>query len=64
LELAFRVAKAQCGPLKVICLDGINKINNRDRIWIENEMQVDEYQYFVTSTEDGELQIETKEGIA
>jgi DNA repair exonuclease SbcCD ATPase subunit len=64
LELAFRVAKAQCGPLKVICLDGINKINESDRTWIENEMQSDEYQYFVTTTMDGDLQVEIKEAIA
>jgi DNA repair exonuclease SbcCD ATPase subunit len=64
LELAYRMAKAQCGDLKVICLDGFNKINPADREWIEEEMQTDEYQYFVISTEDGDLQIETKEAIA
>ncbi len=61
LELAFRVAKAQCGPLKVICLDGINKINETDREWIEKDMATDEYQYFVTVTTDGDLQAEIKE---
>lgn len=64
LEIAFRMAKAQCGDLKVICLDGINKINPADREWIESEMQTDEYQYFIVSTEDGDLNIEIKEGIA
>lgn len=64
LEIAFRMAKAQCGDLKVICLDGINKINPADRSWIEAEMQTDDYQYFVISTEDGELNIETREGVA
>lgn len=64
LELAFRVAKAQCGPLKIICLDGINKINDSDRKWIEKEMQTDEYQYFITQTEDGNFSIDVKEGIA
>ncbi|MFZ5688637.1 MAG: AAA family ATPase [Bacillota bacterium] len=63
LELAFRVAKAQCGPLKVICLDGINKINESDRAMIEAEMQSDEYQYFVTTTVDGDLQVEIKEAV-
>ena len=64
LEIAFRMAKAQCGDLKVICLDGINKINPADREWIESEMQTDDYQYFIVSTEDGDLNIEIKEGIA
>ena len=64
LELAFRVAKAQCGDLKVICLDGINKINDSDRTWIEREMETDEYQYFVTTTIDGDLQVEIKGDVA
>ena len=64
LEMAFRVAKAQCGPLKVICLDGINKINPADREWIEKEILTDDYQYFILSTTDGDLNIEIKEGIA
>ncbi len=64
LEMAYHMAKAQCGDLKVICLDGINKINPADRAWIEAEMQTDEYQYFVISTEDGELNIESKEATA
>lgn len=64
LELAYRMAKAQCGELKVICLDGFNKINPADRKWIEKEMETDEFQYFVTNTVDGDLKIETKEAIA
>ena len=64
LEMAYHMAKAQCGDLKVICLDGINKINPADRKWIEGEMETDEYQYFVISTEDGDLNIETREGVA
>lgn len=62
LELAFRMAKAQCGPLKVICLDGINKINGADREWIEREMKTDEYQYFVIETQDGDLNVSIKGG--
>jgi exonuclease SbcC len=62
LELAYRMAKAQCGDLKVICLDGINKINPADRAWIESEMETDEYQYFLLKTTDGELNIEAKDG--
>ena len=38
LELAFRVAKAQAGELKVVCLDGINKINETDREWIDRDV--------------------------
>jgi len=61
LELAFKVAKAQAGELKAICLDGINKINPEDRKWIEEEMAKDDFQYFVLETSDGELTIEILE---
>ncbi len=62
LELAFRVAKAQAGELKLICLDGWNKINPSARTWIEKEMQEDEFQYIVVSTEDGDLAMDVLEG--
>jgi len=55
LGLAFRVAKAQAGQLKLICLDGWNKINPTERTWIEKEINEDEFQYVVVSTEDGDL---------
>jgi exonuclease SbcC len=55
LQLAFRVAKAQAGELKLICLDGWNKINPTERAWIEKEISEDDFQYVVVSTEDGDL---------
>jgi len=57
LELAFRVAKAQAGELKLICLDGWNKINESDRAWIEKEINEDEFQYIILETMDGELNV-------
>jgi len=57
LELAFRVAKAQAGELKLICLDGWGKINPSDREWIEKEINEDEFQYIVLETTDGELEV-------
>jgi len=62
LELAFRVAKAQAGELKLICLDGWNKINPTERTWIEKEIKEDEFQYVVVSTEDGDLAMNVSEG--
>ena len=55
LELAFRVAKAQAGELKLICLDGWNKINPSDREWIEKEIAEDDFQYIVIITDDSDL---------
>ena len=62
LQLAFRVAKAQAGQLKLICLDGWNKINPTERAWIEKEISEDDFQYVVVSTEDGELAMNICEG--
>jgi energy-coupling factor transporter ATP-binding protein EcfA2 len=57
LELAFRVAKAQAGELKLICLDGWNKINPSDREWIEKEIAEDDFQYIVLETTDSDLNV-------
>lgn len=62
LELAFRVAKAQAGELKLICLDGWNKINPSDREWIEKEISEDEFQYIILSTQDGDLNVKIEGG--
>ena len=62
LALAFRVAKAQAGQLKLICLDGWNKINPTERAWIEKEISEDEFQYVVVSTEDGDLTMNVSQG--
>lgn len=64
LELAFRVAKAQAGELKLICLDGWNKINESDREWIENEIAEDEFQYIILETMDGDLEVKIEGEIA
>ena len=57
LELAFRVAKAQAGELKLICLDGWSKINPSDKEWIEKEIAEDEYQYILLETTEGDLNV-------
>lgn len=62
LELAFRVAKAQASELKLICLDGWSKLNPAARAWIEKEIATDEFQYIVTTTEDGDLAINISDG--
>jgi len=64
LELAFRAAKAQAGELKLICLDGWNKINPSDREWIEREIAEDEYQYILLLTDDGDLKIDISDGVS
>lgn len=61
LELAMRVAKAQCGTLKVICMDKFESLDKKSQEQLLKEMTEDEYQYFVTEvadTENGEIEVE------
>lgn len=61
LEFAFKLAKAQAGELKVICVDGWQNLGSRQQEIIESA-KTDEYQYFVLETVEGqELNIETVE---
>lgn len=60
LELAFRVAKAQAsqlGDLKVLCVDGIDKVNKADREWLDKYMATDDFEYFCLTTCDGDLTV-------
>lgn len=60
LELAFRVAKAQAsqlGDLKVLCVDGIAKVNKADREWLDDYMATDDFEYFILDTTDTELEV-------
>lgn len=61
LSLAMRVAKAQCGALKIICMDKWESLDKSAQSALLEEMTEDEYQYFVTevaATENGEIEIE------
>jgi len=62
LEFAFKLAKAQAGELKVICVDGWQNLGSRQQEIIE-AAKSDEYQYFVLETVEGQdLNIEIMEG--
>lgn len=62
LEFAFKLAKAQAGELKVICVDGWQNLGSKQRDILESAKD-DEYQYFVLETVDGkDLNIEVMEG--
>lgn len=58
LELAMRIAKAQAGELKVICLDKFESLNPAAQAKLLAEISVDEFQYFITSTMADEFEIE------
>ncbi|MBW7475918.1 AAA family ATPase [Paenibacillus oenotherae] len=59
---AFKLAKAQAGELKVICIDGWQNLGSRQQEIIA-AAQTDDYQYFLLSTIEGQpLKIESVEG--
>lgn len=57
LELSLIIAKAQCGELKLICLDRFESLNGKARQSLIEQMIKDDYQYIITSTECDELKI-------
>ncbi|NFS11750.1 hypothetical protein FDE77_10700 [Clostridium botulinum] len=57
LELSLTIAKAQCGELKLICLDRFESLNEKARKELIEQMAKDDYQYIITSTESDELEI-------
>lgn len=62
LDFAFKLAKAQAGDLKVICVDSFQNLGSKQLKILEDAM-TDEYQYFILSTEqDQELKIEVLGG--
>jgi len=61
-EFAFKLAKAQAGELKVICIDGWQNLGSKQQRIMENAMN-DEYQYFILETIDGkDLDLKILEG--
>lgn len=63
LELAFKIAKAQAGDLKVICLDRFESLRSDQKAILKSAMN-DEYQYFITEHTDGsEMEIEKLGGV-
>ncbi len=61
LELAIKVSKAQCGELKVICLDRFECLDKESQDKLLKEMSQDDYQYFVTEVAEtitGEIEVE------
>ncbi|MEY7998639.1 AAA family ATPase [Clostridium sp. Mt-5] len=63
LELAFKIAKAQAGDLKVICLDRFESLKSDQKTILEAAMN-DSYQYFITEhTDSEEMEIEKLGGV-
>jgi len=63
LDFAFRLAQAQAGDLKVICVDGWQGLGSKQHEIMESAVS-DEYQYFILDTVDGQdFKIEIVEAV-
>lgn len=61
LELAMKIAKAQAGELKVICVDRWESLDKKSQDLLLKDMENDNFQYFITQvfdTESGEMEVE------
>lgn len=61
IALSMKIAKAQCGELKLICVDKFESLDKVSQAKLLAEMTTDEYQYFVTevmNTESNKVEIE------
>lgn len=67
LELALKIAKAQAGELKVICLDRWESLDKKAQEILLKEMSKDDFQYFITEVTDtqcNDIEIEKLEATA
>jgi hypothetical protein len=61
IDFAYRLARAQAGELKLICIDGWQNLGSKAKEILE-EAATDEFQYFLLETlEDAPFEIETLE---
>lgn len=59
LRLALDIAKATCGPLKMICIDRFESLDEDQRQLLLDIAENDtEYQYFITLVTKGDMKIE------
>ncbi|GAA0825455.1 hypothetical protein [Clostridium tertium] len=61
IALSMKIAKVQCGELKLICVDKFESLDKVSQAKLLAEMTIDEYQYFVTevvNTESNQVEIE------
>lgn len=63
LENAFKIALQQIGELRIMCLDGFEKLNQTEQVKVLELCENHDIQAFVTITEDtnGSFEIKTKE---
>lgn len=62
IKLALDIARATAGPLKLICFDRFESLDDDQRETFLNEITDDGYQYFISQVTNGDLAVEALEG--
>lgn len=62
IKLALDIARATAGPLKLICFDRFESLDDDQREMFLNEIADDGYQYFISQVTNGDMTVETLEG--
>ena len=57
IRLALDIAKATAGELQLICIDGFESIVGEAREELMKQISADSYQYFITESAAGEVEI-------
>lgn len=61
IKLALDIAKATCGPLQLICVDRFESLDTEQKKIFLEEIEKDDFQYFITNVTAGELMINSQE---
>jgi hypothetical protein len=60
IGIALQICRALCGDLKIICVDGIERLDTPALEAFLEQAKGDGYQYFVTERTDGELTVDVE----
>lgn len=63
IKLALDIARATAGPLKMICVDRFESLDDEQREIFFKEVEGDGFQYFITEVTGGDLQVDVKEAV-
>jgi len=63
IKLALDIARATAGPLRMICIDRFESLDDEQREIFFQEVAGDGYQYFITEVTGGDLQVQQKEAV-
>lgn len=55
IRISLEIARVTAGPLKLVCIDGLEALDKETREELFQQIEADDYQYFLTEVGSGEL---------